>query len=85
MKKKYKTTLIEMGFTSIENINIVENKKLGNYDLLASEPSLIYKYKTKTIPYVKNWDGMVTQYHKKYLKELEIANQIEAYLQTLGL
>jgi hypothetical protein len=26
---------------------------------------------------------VVTQYHKKYLKELEITNQIEEYTQTL--
>jgi hypothetical protein len=31
------------------------------------------------------WDGVVTKYHKKYLKELKITNLIEAYIQTLGL
>ena len=28
------------------------------------------------------WDGLVTKYHKKYIKELDITNNIEAYIQS---
>jgi hypothetical protein len=37
----------------------------------------------KIIPYVMTWDGFVTQYHKTYLKKLEINNKIERYIKTL--
>jgi hypothetical protein len=39
--------------------------------------------KTKIIPWVITWDGIVTKIHKHYLKELAIGNQIEAYMQSL--
>jgi hypothetical protein len=52
---------------------------------LESKLSFIYKCNTKTIPYVITWDGVVTKYYKRYIKELEVTNQIEAYIQTLGL
>ena len=28
------------------------------------------------------WDGLITKYHNKYMKELEITNSIEAYIQN---
>ena len=28
------------------------------------------------------WDGIVSNYHKKYLKELGVTNNIEAYIQA---
>ena len=28
------------------------------------------------------WDGLVTKYHKKYIKELDITNNIKAYIQS---
>ena len=33
------------------------------------------------IPYVITWDGVVTNYHSKYLKELGVTQNIEAYIQ----
>ena len=39
--------------------------------------------KTRIIPWVINWDGIVTKTHKHYLKELGISNNIEAYMQSL--
>ena len=31
------------------------------------------------------WEGVVTNYYKKYFKELEISNSIETYIQTIVL
>ena len=39
--------------------------------------------KTKIIPWVMTWDGIVTKTHKHYLKELGITSNIEAYMQSL--
>ena len=39
---------------------------------------MIYKCKTKIVPYV-----MVTRHHKRYVKELKIPTNLEAYLQSL--
>ena len=63
----------------------VENEKLRKYDILANEIGSIYKAKTKIIPYVITWDGLVTKYHKKYLKELDVPSEVEAYMQGLTL
>ena len=41
--------------------------------------------KTRIIPYVLTWDGIVTKYHAKYRKELAISDQIEAYIQSITL
>ena len=35
-------------------------------------------YKTKIIPCVITWDGVVTKYHKKYLQQMQISPNIEA-------
>jgi hypothetical protein len=39
--------------------------------------------KTRIIPWVMTWDGIVTKMHKYYLKELGISNNIEVYMQSL--
>ncbi|KAF7684427.1 hypothetical protein TCON_0390, partial [Astathelohania contejeani] len=57
-------------------------EKKRKYDLLANELGLLYKAKTKIIPYVMTWDGVVTKYHRNYLKELNITTTIEAYIQS---
>ncbi|KAF7678815.1 hypothetical protein TCON_2548, partial [Astathelohania contejeani] len=46
------------------------------------ELGLLYKAKTKIIPYVMTWDGVVTKYHRNYLKELNITPTIEAHIQS---
>ena len=62
----------------------MENEKLRKYDILANELSLIYKCKNvKIIPYVLTWDGVVTKFHKHYVKELGISTNVEAYIQYL--
>ncbi|TBU10634.1 hypothetical protein CWI38_1636p0010, partial [Hamiltosporidium tvaerminnensis] len=62
-KKKNKITLIEVGITSQDSLQIVETEKLRKYDLLANELGLIYKCSVEIIPYVMAWDGIVTKYH----------------------
>ncbi|TBU20959.1 hypothetical protein CWI38_0007p0100 [Hamiltosporidium tvaerminnensis] len=64
-KKKNKITLIKVGITSTDSLQIVETEKLRKYDLLANDLGLIYKC-------MMNWDGIVTKYHKSHLKRLEI-------------
>ncbi|TBT99947.1 hypothetical protein CWI36_1794p0010, partial [Hamiltosporidium magnivora] len=82
-KKKNKITLIEVGITSQDSLQIVETEKLRKYDLLANELGLIYKCSVEIIPYVMTWDGIVTKYHKSYLKRLEIPMNVEAYIQYI--
>ncbi|TBU10851.1 reverse transcriptase [Hamiltosporidium tvaerminnensis] len=71
-KRRNKITLIEVGITSQDSLQIVETEKLRKYDLLANELGLIYKCSVEIIPYVITWDGIVTKYHKTYLKRLQI-------------
>ncbi|TBT98663.1 hypothetical protein CWI36_2288p0010, partial [Hamiltosporidium magnivora] len=63
-----KITLIEVGITSQDSLQIVETEKLRKYDLLANE-----------------LDGIVTKYHKTYLKRLQIPINVEAYIQSIVL
>ena len=84
-KKKNKITLIEVGITSQDSLQIVETEKLRKYDLLANELGLIYKCSVEIIPYAMTWDGIVTRYHKSHLKRLEILMNVEAYIQSIVL
>ena len=84
-KYKNEIILVEVGITSIDNLNKVENEKLRKYDILANELGLIYKCKTKIVPYVMTWEGVVSKYHKKYLKELDVPIEAEAYMQSITL
>ena len=60
-------------------------KNLRKYDVFANELGLIHECKTRIIPYVLTWDGIVTKYHAKYRKELAVSDQIEAYIQSITL
>ncbi|TBT97277.1 hypothetical protein CWI37_2375p0010, partial [Hamiltosporidium tvaerminnensis] len=84
-KKKNKITLIEVGITSQDSLQLVETEKLRKYDLLANELGLIYRCSVEIIPYVMTWDGIVTKYHKSHLKRLEIPMNVEAYIQSIVL
>ncbi|TBU12087.1 reverse transcriptase, partial [Hamiltosporidium tvaerminnensis] len=84
-KKKNKITLIEVGITSQDSLQIVETEKLRKYNLLANELGLIYKCSVEIIPYVMTWDGIVTKYHKSHLKRLEIPMNEETYIQSIVL
>ena len=37
------------------------------------------------VPIVLSWDGLVTKYYKKYMKNLDIKKQIQAYIQNIVL
>ncbi|TBU19945.1 hypothetical protein CWI38_0166p0020 [Hamiltosporidium tvaerminnensis] len=60
-KRQTKISLIEIRITSQESLQIVETEKLKKYDLCANELDLIYKC-----------NGIVTKYHKTYVKRLQI-------------
>ncbi|TBT98395.1 hypothetical protein CWI36_2404p0020 [Hamiltosporidium magnivora] len=67
----------------MNSLQIVETEKLRKYDLLANELGLIYKCSEEIISYVMNWDGIVTKYHKTYVKRLQIPMNVEAYIQSI--
>ncbi|TBU13328.1 hypothetical protein CWI38_0465p0010, partial [Hamiltosporidium tvaerminnensis] len=69
-KNKNKITLIEVGITSQDSLQIL---------------GLIYKCGVEIFPYVMTWDGIVTKYHKSHLKRLEIPMNVEAYIQSIVL
>ncbi|XP_015189380.1 PREDICTED: uncharacterized protein LOC107073304 [Polistes dominula] len=79
-KIKKEITLIEVGITSQENLQSVESEKMRKYDLLANELGLIYKAKTKIISYIMTWDGLVTIFHKTYVRVLGISTSTD-YIQ----
>ena len=84
-KKKKEITLIEVGITNLDLLTQVENEKTRKYDLVANELSLMYKCKVSIIPYVMTWEGLVTKYHKRHMKEIGIETKTEAYIQSLVL
>ncbi|TBU12858.1 reverse transcriptase [Hamiltosporidium tvaerminnensis] len=84
-EKKNNITLIEVGITSQDSLQIVETEKLRKYDLLANELGLIYKCSVEITPYVITWDGIVTKYHESHLKRLEMPMNVEAYIQSIVL
>ena len=79
-KRRKLATLIEIGITSQDQLQTVEATKARKYDLLAGEISQMYT--AKIIPYVMTWDGVVTKCHKKYVRELELPSNVEAYIQS---
>ena len=81
-KKRKEVILIEIGITNQDLLTQVENEKMRKYDLLANELALTYKSRSKIIPYVMTWDGIVSVFHKKYVKDLGITKNIEAYIQS---
>ena len=42
-------------------IKTIRDGKLRKYDLLANELGLIHGCKTRIIPYVLTWDGIITK------------------------
>ncbi|TBU20696.1 hypothetical protein CWI38_0032p0010, partial [Hamiltosporidium tvaerminnensis] len=54
-------TLIEVGITSQESLQIVETEKLRKYNLLANELGLIYKFNVEIIPYGMTWDCITVE------------------------
>ena len=77
--------IIEVGITSQDQLNIVENEKRRKYDVLANEMGAMHNCKTRIIPYVLTWDGIVTKFHKSYTKELGLTVKIQSYIQFIVL
>ncbi|EQB60996.1 hypothetical protein NAPIS_ORF01427 [Vairimorpha apis BRL 01] len=69
-KIKKELLIVEIGVTSLDNLQQVESEKFMKYDELANELGLIHGCKTKIIPYVITWDGIVSKYHSKHKKNL---------------
>ncbi|TBU12319.1 ADP-ribosylation factor [Hamiltosporidium tvaerminnensis] len=55
------------------------------FEWIGNTLGLIYKCSVEIIPYVITWDGIVTKYHKTYLKRLQIPINVEAYIQSIVL
>jgi hypothetical protein len=81
-KRNNEITIIEVGITSQDQLQKVEAEKYRKYDLLAKELGILYKCRTRIIPHVMTWDGMVTNFHRRYQNDLEITPTIEAYRQS---
>ena len=82
IRKKGKITLIEVEVTNQDILHTLETEKNRKHDILANEIKSIYNAKVKIIPIFMTWDGMVTTYHKKYLKEIRITNSIHTIKDT---
>ncbi|KAI5170899.1 hypothetical protein PAEPH01_1535 [Pancytospora epiphaga] len=52
------------------------------YDIFANKLGQEYGRRTPIIPYVMTWDVVVTNYHRRYLKDIETT---ESYIQTIVL
>ena len=63
----------------------METEKKRKYDILANHLDQLHKMKTKITPWAMTWDEIATKTHKYHLKELEIGNIIEAYMQSLAI
>ncbi|KAI5169732.1 hypothetical protein PAEPH01_0951 [Pancytospora epiphaga] len=59
----------------------VETEKKRKYNVSANKLRVKMKCKTKTIPYVMTWDGVVLNYHKHYLRKISLADAVKAYIQ----
>ena len=64
---------------------MVENEKKRKYDVLANEVGAMHGAKTKIIPFVLTWEGIVTKFHEKYVKEIGLTPKIQAYIQYITL
>ena len=84
-KKKKEILIVEVGITSIDNLQQVETEKLRKYDLLANELTQLHGFKTVIVPYVLTWDGVVTTFHDAHRRRIGISSRIEAYIQSLVL
>ncbi len=63
-KKKREIIVIEIRITIQDQFQIVEAQKKRKYNILANELRAMHNSKTRIIPYVLTWDGIVTKYNK---------------------
>ena len=80
--ERRKSTTIEIGITSQDQLQTVETTKLHKYEHLAGEIARMYKHEVEIIPYVLTWDGIVTRHHGKYVARLGLPKTVEAYIQS---
>ncbi|KAI5154681.1 hypothetical protein ENBRE01_3442 [Enteropsectra breve] len=55
---------------------------MRKYEILANKLAAETGCKTKIIPYVITWDGIVTKFHQQHIKEIGLTKHIEAYIQS---
>ena len=84
-KKKKVITLIEVGITNQNRLIATETEKKRKYDVLANKMGSEFNCATRIIPYVMSWDGIVTNIHRKYVQEIGLTDNIEAYIQSIVL
>ena len=84
-KKRKEIILVEIGITSQDRLQQVETEKQHKYDLLAKEMGIMYKSKTRIIPYVLTWEGIVTKHHHRHAEALGLCARVEAYIQYVVL
>ncbi|KAI4293372.1 hypothetical protein PAPHI01_2646 [Pancytospora philotis] len=84
-EKRCEIILIEVGITSQDRLVTVETEKTRKYDVLANKLGAEHRCKTKIIPYVMTWDGVVTKFHKRHSTEIGLSDSVEAYIQTIVL
>ncbi|TBT98909.1 hypothetical protein CWI37_1545p0010 [Hamiltosporidium tvaerminnensis] len=84
-KRQNNITLIDVGITPQDSLQIVKTEKPRKYDLLENGKGLIYKCSVEIIPYLMTWDGIVTKYHKHMLKESQIPINLETYILSIPL
>jgi hypothetical protein len=72
-KRTKEILIIEVGITSLDNLQQVETEKLRKYDVLANELTQMHGFKSTIVPYVLTWDGVVSIYHEMYRRRLELS------------
>lgn len=82
--KTNEITMIEIGVTNNKNdLPTTELTKGRKYDLLAREMRSTFRARKVTvIPVVMTWEGLMTKHARRYMKQIGITDQIQAYLQT---
>jgi hypothetical protein len=82
-EKNNEITIIEVGITRQDQLQRVEAEKHRKYDLLTKELGILYKSRTRIIPYVMRWGGVITNFHRRHRNDLGITPAIEALKTTL--
>ncbi|VDN04454.1 unnamed protein product [Thelazia callipaeda] len=52
-------------------------------DVILIEVGISRQDRTKITPYVMIWDGIVTNFHKRYAKDISISDHIKPYIQWI--
>ena len=80
-RRRKEILIVEVGITSQEQLQTVEAEKARKYDLLAGELTNMHGWPVRIIPYVMTWEGVVTNYHRRFLKQLNVPTNVQAYIQ----